>query len=85
MVFTIKDEQGSLSKYLSIFNKYNLNMTKIESRPVHGKPWSYTFYIDVMFDGDKSLFKEIDRITSYNVCYTKLLRTLLVYFFCKAF
>ncbi len=60
MVFTIKDEQGSLSKYLSIFNKYNLNMTKIESRPVHGKPWSYTFYIDVMFDGDKSLFKEIE-------------------------
>ncbi|QEN04828.1 3-deoxy-7-phosphoheptulonate synthase [Thiospirochaeta perfilievii] len=61
MVFNIKDEQGALSKYLSIFNKYNLNMTKIESRPVHGKPWSYTFYIDVTFDGDKEIFNQIER------------------------
>lgn len=60
MVFNIKDEQGALSKYLSIFNKYSLNMTKIESRPVHGKPWTYSFYIDVMFEGDKNLFQKIE-------------------------
>ena len=60
IVFNIKDEQGALSKYLSIFNKYSLNMTKIESRPVHGKPWTYTFYIDVIFDGDKDVFKEVE-------------------------
>ncbi|MBN2617141.1 MAG: prephenate dehydratase, partial [Spirochaetales bacterium] len=60
MVFTIKDEQGALSKYLSIFNKYSLNMTKIESRPVHGKPWSYTFYVDVLFNGNENDFSKIE-------------------------
>lgn len=61
MVFTIKDEQGALSKYLSIFNKYSLNMTKIESRPVHGKPWNYTFYVDVTLDGENDEFKAIEK------------------------
>ncbi len=60
MVFTISDEQGALSKYLSIFNKYSLNMTKIESRPVHGKPWSYTFYVDVILDSNKEIFPQIE-------------------------
>lgn len=60
MVFTIKDHQGALSKYLSIFNKYSLNMTKIESRPVHGKPWNYTFYIDVVLDENKEQFEQIE-------------------------
>ncbi|MGL1893770.1 MAG: 3-deoxy-7-phosphoheptulonate synthase [Spirochaetaceae bacterium] len=60
MVFTINDEQGALAKYLAIFNKYKLNMTKIESRPVHGKPWSYSFYVDVTVEGNKENFPKIE-------------------------
>ena len=47
--FEIAHESGSLYNILShiIFN--NLNMTKIESRPIEGKKWEYRFFVD--FDG----------------------------------
>ena len=47
--FEIAHESGSLYNMLShiIFN--NLNMTKIESRPIEGRKWEYRFFID--FEG----------------------------------
>ncbi len=60
VVFTLKDEPGALSNYLAIFSKYNLSMTKIESRPVHGKPWSYSFYVDVTLDVNREEFAKIE-------------------------
>ena len=47
--FEIAHESGSLYNILShiIFN--NLNMTKIESRPIEGKKWEYRFFVD--FEG----------------------------------
>ncbi|MFI3208716.1 MAG: prephenate dehydratase domain-containing protein [Eubacteriales bacterium] len=48
--FEIPHESGSLYRLLSniIFN--NLNMTKIESRPIEGRSWEYRFFVD--FDGE---------------------------------
>ncbi|MDB9786979.1 prephenate dehydratase [Bacteriovoracaceae bacterium] len=40
---------GSLLECLKLFSTHNLNMTKIESRPIPENPWEYVFYID--FDG----------------------------------
>lgn len=47
LCFEIRHESGSLYNTLShlIFN--NLNMTKIESRPIPDKPWEYRFYVDI--------------------------------------
>lgn len=50
--FELPHESGSLYHMLSHFIYNNLNMTKIESRPIEGRNWEYRFFID--FDGNLS-------------------------------
>jgi prephenate dehydratase len=46
VAFTIEDRPGALVSALSELSAISTNLTKIESRPVHGKPWEYIFYVD---------------------------------------
>jgi chorismate mutase/prephenate dehydratase len=48
--FELPHQSGSLYNILSHFIYNNLNMTKIESRPLYGRNWEYRFFID--FDGN---------------------------------
>lgn len=48
IVIALPHKAGSLCSVLMHFTENNLNMVKIESRPIKGKPWQYFFYIDFM-------------------------------------
>lgn len=73
IIFSAPHKVGSLYGALSYFAENNLNMLRIESRPVLSKSWEYFFYID--FEGnlkDESLRKAISEIEK-NSTYFKLL------------
>jgi 3-deoxy-7-phosphoheptulonate synthase len=56
VVFSIKDEPGSLYSCLKTLSEKNINLSKIESRPIHGQPWHYLFYLDVSIPGEREIF-----------------------------
>jgi prephenate dehydratase len=46
LAFSVENRVGTLVAALSELAREGTNLTKIESRPVHGRPWEYVFYVD---------------------------------------
>ncbi|NNE92061.1 MAG: prephenate dehydratase [Verrucomicrobiales bacterium] len=47
IMFSVRDEPGSLHKALEPFEKLEINMSKIESRPSKRRAWEYFFFVDI--------------------------------------
>jgi 3-deoxy-7-phosphoheptulonate synthase len=56
LCFAVADQPGALFKALKVLADRGLNMKKLESRPIHGKPWEYQFYVDVDVPPDAAVF-----------------------------
>jgi chorismate mutase/prephenate dehydratase len=48
VVFSIRDEVGILHHMLEPFAENKINLTRIESRPLKGRPWEYVFFLDLL-------------------------------------
>ena len=62
----LKHEPGSLAKTLSLLHANQVNLTKIESTPVLGKPFQYRFYLDVLLNDAtrfETTLKELEAVT----------------------
>ncbi len=56
LVFSTPNEPGSLFACLKILGDSGINLSKLESRPIPGKPWRYLFYADILIGDDKNVF-----------------------------
>lgn len=77
VAFAVEHKPGTLVTALERLRDAGVDLTKIESRPVPGRPWEYVFYVDLRFDGEWmadaairslaqhcSLVKELGRYTA---------------------
>ena len=66
LMFTVKNEAGSLANAISIIGKYGYNMTALRSRPLKKHSWQYYFYIEI--DGrtntkeGQSMIEELNKV-----------------------
>lgn len=66
IVMATSHTPGSLVEALNVFRKYNVNLTKLESRPIIGNPWEEMFYLD--FEGNTAselIQKVLDELGQY--------------------
>ena len=47
VVFVVRDQAGTLFRAMAAFAIHEVNVIKLESRPIPGRRWEYRFYADV--------------------------------------
>lgn len=62
LCFATDHEVGSLYKVLAVLAAYNVNLTKIQSAPIIGRPWEYMFFVDFVVEGKVGFQQALDAI-----------------------
>jgi prephenate dehydratase len=66
---------GALLAALEPFSRHGVNLQKIESRPIHGRPFEYQFYLDIESSSPEAINAALAEVRSS----TTFLRTLGLY------
>jgi prephenate dehydratase len=53
LAFSLKNVPGGLFRALSVFALRDISLSKIESRPMRGRPWEYVFFVDLLRGDDQ--------------------------------
>ena len=64
LVYVVADQPGTLMASLAVFSSRGLNLHKLESRPIAGRPWVYRFFVDVQGVVDDEALAELARYTT---------------------
>jgi chorismate mutase/prephenate dehydratase len=58
LLLGVADRPGSLNEVLTVLSAKNINLAKIESRPIKGKQWKYLFFMDMLGHMEDQVIKE---------------------------
>jgi len=61
LLFTLPDRPGALAAVLNLLARENVNMKKLESRPLRGERWQYVFFTDVACDLSRNEYTDLMR------------------------
>ncbi len=75
LAFSMKNVPGGLFKALSVFALRDISLSKIESRPMRGRPWEYVFYVDLLRGDDEASRNALRHLSEI----TELLKVLGIY------
>ena len=73
LVYATSNKPGSLYDTLRIFAENGINLVKLESRPIHGKPWEYMFYVDIEADVEAAELRGVMEQLSEKTEFLKIL------------
>lgn len=65
LMFRLDHVTGALHRALGVFAGRGLSLTKIESRPIVGRPWEYTFYVDILSDQPECLPEALRELSGF--------------------
>ena len=73
LIYSTGNKPGALFETLKIFAEHGINLVKLESRPIHGKPWEYMFYVDIEADIESASYKPVLDQLEKNTDYLRVL------------
>lgn len=73
LIYSTGNQPGALYETLKVFSEKGVNLVKLESRPIHGKPWEYMFYVDLEADVESDSFKDIVSALKEKTDYLRIL------------
>lgn len=75
LIYSTGNRPGALYETLKVFSENGVNLVKLESRPIPGKPWEYMFYVDLEADVESPALKPVMDALAERTDYLRILGT----------